>query len=89
MPLMWQPDSELTTSAQAVAELKALGLTPVLLSGDRRETAERVAAEVGIERVLAEVLPGARHRAPEEKPGAFVAAVRRFLASLEPAEVAR
>jgi Cu+-exporting ATPase len=46
------------TSAQAVAELKRLGLTPVLLTGDSRVTAERVAAEVGIERVLAEVYPG-------------------------------
>jgi P-type Cu+ transporter len=45
------------TSALAVRELKALGLTPVLLTGDARETAERVAAEVGIERVLAEVYP--------------------------------
>jgi Cu+-exporting ATPase len=46
------------TSAEAVAELRALGLTPVLLTGDRAETARAVAAEVGIERVLAEVLPG-------------------------------
>jgi Cu+-exporting ATPase len=45
------------TSAQAVAELKQLGLTPVLLTGDRRDVAERVAAEVGIDRVLAEVYP--------------------------------
>jgi Cu+-exporting ATPase len=45
------------TSATAVRELKALGLTPVLLTGDRRDTAEAVAREVGIERVLAEVLP--------------------------------
>ena len=45
------------TSAQAIAELKELGLTPVLLTGDSRATAERVAAEVGIERVLAEVYP--------------------------------
>ena len=43
-------------------ELKALGLTPVLLTGDARETAERVAAEVGIERVLAEVYPGEQGR---------------------------
>jgi Cu+-exporting ATPase len=40
-----------------VREFVALGLTPVLLTGDREETARRVAADVGIERVLAEVLP--------------------------------
>ena len=45
------------TSAAAVAELKALGLTPVLLTGDAEATARAVAAEVGIERVLADVLP--------------------------------
>ncbi len=45
------------TSAQAVAELKRLGLTPVLLTGDNGRTAEAVAAQVGIERVLADVLP--------------------------------
>jgi pimeloyl-ACP methyl ester carboxylesterase len=37
----------------------------------------------------ASVIPGARHRAPEENPGAFVAAVRSFLESLDYAEVAR
>jgi P-type Cu+ transporter len=45
------------TSAPAIAELKELGLTPVLLTGDSLETAERVAAEVGIETVIAEVYP--------------------------------
>ena len=45
------------TSAEAVRGLKALGLTPVLLTGDTRAAAEEVAAEVGIDRVLAEVLP--------------------------------
>jgi Cu+-exporting ATPase len=45
------------TSAEAVLELRGLGLTPLLLTGDSRETAERVASEVGIERVLAEVRP--------------------------------
>jgi Cu+-exporting ATPase len=50
-------DTVKPTSAEAVEELKRLGLTPVLLTGDSRETAERVAGEVGIERVLAEVYP--------------------------------
>jgi P-type Cu+ transporter len=50
-------DTVKPTSAEAVAELKRLGLTPVLLTGDAAATAERVAAEVGIERVLAEVYP--------------------------------
>jgi Cu+-exporting ATPase len=46
-------DAVKPTSAEAVAALRRLGLTPVLLTGDRRDTAERVAREVGIERVLA------------------------------------
>jgi Cu+-exporting ATPase len=50
-------DAVKPTSAEAVRGLKALGLTPVLLSGDTRAAAEEVAAEVGIDRVLAEVLP--------------------------------
>jgi Cu+-exporting ATPase len=45
------------TSPAAIAELKRLGLTPLLLTGDNEDTARRVAAEVGIERVLAEVMP--------------------------------
>ena len=48
------------TSRDAVAELEALGLAPVLLTGDGEATARRVAGEVGIERVLAEVLPDAK-----------------------------
>jgi Cu+-exporting ATPase len=50
-------DTVKASSAEAVRELKQLGLTPILLTGDAGDTAERVAAEVGIERVLAEVYP--------------------------------
>ena len=50
-------DTVKATSAEAIRLLRELGLTPVLLSGDRQETAEQIAAEVGIERVLAEVYP--------------------------------
>jgi Cu+-exporting ATPase len=50
-------DTVKATSDEAIREFKELGLTPVLLTGDSRATAEQVAAEVGIERVLAEVYP--------------------------------
>ncbi|MBO4259109.1 heavy metal translocating P-type ATPase [Streptomyces griseorubiginosus] len=60
-------DAVKPTSAEAVRGLRALGLTPVLLTGDNRTVAEAVALEVGIEQVIAEVLP-------EDK----VAAVRRL-----------
>jgi Cu+-exporting ATPase len=45
------------SSAEAVRRLRVLGLTPVLLTGDNAAAARRVAAQVGIDRVLAEVLP--------------------------------
>ncbi|MGW4196207.1 heavy metal translocating P-type ATPase [Streptomyces sp. NPDC005004] len=50
-------DAVKDTSAEAVRELRALGLTPVLLTGDNRTVAEAVAREVGIDEVIAEVLP--------------------------------
>jgi Cu+-exporting ATPase len=50
-------DTVKPTSAEAIAALKRLGLRPVLLTGDNATTARAVAAEVGIEDVIAEVLP--------------------------------
>ncbi|MFJ2809101.1 heavy metal translocating P-type ATPase [Kitasatospora sp. NPDC087271] len=52
-------DAVRPTSAEAIARLRALGLRPVLLTGDNRAVAEAVAAEVGIapEHVIAEVMP--------------------------------
>ncbi|NWF29501.1 HAD-IC family P-type ATPase [Streptomyces sp. PKU-EA00015] len=51
-------DTVKPTSAQAVADLKQLGLTPVLLTGDNSAVARAVAAEVGVAEVIAEVHPG-------------------------------
>jgi len=50
-------DAEKPTSAEAVRQLRGLGLTPVLLTGDNEAVARAVAAEVGIDKVIAEVLP--------------------------------
>ena len=50
-------DAVKPTSAEAIQGLKDLGLTPVLLTGDNEAVAKRIAAEVGIEKVIAEVLP--------------------------------
>ncbi|MFJ9405878.1 heavy metal translocating P-type ATPase [Streptomyces sp. NPDC101393] len=62
-------DAVKPTSAEAVRRLRALGLTPVLLTGDNAAVARSVATEVGIDDVIADVLP-------EEK----VAAVQRLQA---------
>ena len=50
-------DTVKPTSAEAITQLKGLGLTPVLLTGDNRAVAEHIAAEVGIDEVIAEVMP--------------------------------
>src|SRR6266498_3271938 len=50
-------DTVKPTSAAAIRRLRALGLRPVLLTGDNAAVARSVAAEVGIEDVIAEVLP--------------------------------
>jgi len=50
-------DTVKPTSTAAVAELRGLGLRPVLLTGDNERAARAVAAEVGITEVFAEVLP--------------------------------
>jgi Cu+-exporting ATPase len=53
-------DRTKSTSAEAVSDLKRLGLQPVLLTGDNERAATTVARKVGIERVLAGVLPDAK-----------------------------
>ena len=50
-------DTVKPTSAEAVARLRALGLRPVLLTGDNAAAARTVAAEVGVDEVIADVLP--------------------------------
>ena len=50
-------DAVRESSKQAVASLRSLGVRAVMLTGDSRATAQRVAAEIGIDEVIAEVLP--------------------------------
>ncbi|MFI8006512.1 heavy metal translocating P-type ATPase [Streptomyces sp. NPDC086010] len=50
-------DAVKETSAEAVRRLRALGLTPILLTGDNKAVAASVAAEVGIDEVVADVMP--------------------------------
>ena len=53
-------DTVKPTSVEAIAQLKALGLRPVLLTGDNEAVATKVAGEVGIDEVIAEVLPAGK-----------------------------
>ncbi|HYJ22133.1 MAG TPA: heavy metal translocating P-type ATPase [Solirubrobacterales bacterium] len=56
-------------SAEAVDQLRELGLRPVLLTGDNEATAKAVAAQVGIEEVIAEVLPAEKAAVVERLQG--------------------
>ncbi|MBI1311538.1 heavy metal translocating P-type ATPase [bacterium] len=59
-------DTVRSEAAETVRELQRLGLSAVLLSGDRRSVVESLAASVGIERCFAEVLPDGKARLVEE-----------------------
>ncbi|MCS6711771.1 copper-translocating P-type ATPase [Brachybacterium sp. EF45031] len=65
------------TSAEAIAQFRELGLRTVLLTGDQRTVAESVAAQLGIDEVLAEVLPEQKVATIQElqRSGATVAMV--------------
>jgi Cu2+-exporting ATPase len=62
-------DAPRETARDAVAALKDLGIRPVMLTGDNLATAKRIAAEVGIDEVLADVLPGDKAAQGRRAPG--------------------
>ena len=53
-------DAPRETAKDAIAALAELGVRAVMLTGDSQATAQRVAAEIGIDEVIADVLPGTR-----------------------------
>ena len=70
-------DTVKPTSRAAIAQLRSLGIEPVLLTGDNEAAARHVASEVGIDRVIAGVLPDGKRAAVAElqEHGAVVAMV--------------
>jgi Cu+-exporting ATPase len=50
-------DAVKTTSVEAIAELRQMGLTPIMLTGDNDAAARVIARQVGVDEVIAEVLP--------------------------------
>ncbi|HKO38375.1 MAG TPA: heavy metal translocating P-type ATPase [Solirubrobacterales bacterium] len=62
-------DTVKPSSREAIAQMRELGLEPVLLTGDNEATAKAVAAEVGIEEVIAEVLPAEKAAVVERLQG--------------------
>ena len=70
-------DTVKPTSRAAIAQLRSLGIEPVLLTGDNKAAARHVASEVGIDRVIAGVLPDGKRAAVAElqERGAVVAMV--------------
>ncbi|MFO7572679.1 MAG: heavy metal translocating P-type ATPase [Gaiellaceae bacterium] len=62
-------DAPRATAKTAVESLVEQGIVPVMLTGDNRQTAERIAAELGIRKVFADVLPGDKAEVVRELQG--------------------
>jgi Cu2+-exporting ATPase len=58
-----------TESRQAITELKQMGIKPMMITGDNRMVAERVASELGLEEYFAEVLPDKKAEKVKEVQG--------------------